>query len=199
MCLALGNEKYVCNMNEPNSQAKLILPLIEQMLVQNDIWYDAIGHLAVTVGPGSFSGLRIGLAVAQSLVFAHPHITRHCYTTLECIVAGYEGPRQAICAVIPAGKGDVYAQCFRPIGAAQWQVEGEIILCRPADALHLAKDRPLVGHGNTLLHPDAAQGTWPHAKHLAHAAARYEGRDTLPLKPLYIRPPDAKLPSKSAL
>lgn len=49
------------------AKSQILLPLIEQILQEEHITFDDIGEIRVHVGPGSFTGLRVGVSVAQML------------------------------------------------------------------------------------------------------------------------------------
>jgi tRNA threonylcarbamoyladenosine biosynthesis protein TsaB len=55
---------------ESGKQAEFLIPEIENLLKQNKIWYQDLDLIAVTIGPGSFTGTRIGLSVARTLKLA---------------------------------------------------------------------------------------------------------------------------------
>lgn len=59
----------ICTMAEANFSEKLV-PIIKEIVDKNNICLDKIDKLFVTVGPGSFTGIRIGLAVCKTLTFA---------------------------------------------------------------------------------------------------------------------------------
>lgn len=54
----------------PSMQAENLMPMIEQVMKAAQCSYDELDYLAVTNGPGSFTGIRIGLAVAKGILFA---------------------------------------------------------------------------------------------------------------------------------
>jgi len=86
------------------------------------VGFEAIDRIGVTVGPGSFTGLVVGLAFAQGLgeALGRPVIG---LSTLRALVATAEPSDDApIAAVIDARRGQVYVQTFtgdRPIGPAE--------------------------------------------------------------------------------
>lgn len=55
---------------ESGKQAEMLIPEIEKILRENKIWYQDLDLIAVTQGPGSFTGVRIGLTVARTLKIA---------------------------------------------------------------------------------------------------------------------------------
>ncbi|MCB1320003.1 MAG: tRNA (adenosine(37)-N6)-threonylcarbamoyltransferase complex dimerization subunit type 1 TsaB, partial [Leptospiraceae bacterium] len=116
---ALGDESGLRAMlTEPRSamQAERLLPLIEALLQQESIKYRDLDAVAVSIGPGSFTGIRIGLAAARGLALA-ADIPLIGVTTLEAAVHaalnrhGGKGIRR-IAALLDARRGQCYAQHF---------------------------------------------------------------------------------------
>jgi tRNA threonylcarbamoyladenosine biosynthesis protein TsaB len=153
-----------------------------------------LDRIGVTVGPGSFTGLRVGLAFAKGLALA---LGRPCVGvgTLEALAASpARGPVTAVAAVIDSGRGRVYLQLF----------EGALALTSP-DVLDLevaaarlvevfaGRDVRLVGPGARLLAgvlPGARLDERPAPG--PEAVARLAGASPVtPPRPLYLRPPDA--------
>jgi tRNA threonylcarbamoyl adenosine modification protein YeaZ len=93
-----------------------LLPLVERVLAQTDYGLDGIDRIAVTIGPGSFTGIRIGIAAARAmgLVRGLPVIG---IPTLIAFAAPYIGKSEfAVASLIDARHGQVYAQVFSAIG-----------------------------------------------------------------------------------
>jgi tRNA threonylcarbamoyladenosine biosynthesis protein TsaB len=150
-----------------------------------------LDRIGVTVGPGSFTGLRVGLAFAKGLSAA---LNRPCIGIGSLQALAGERPGLTI-AVVDARRGQVYAQAFRdgrPLTEpAALRAEDAI-----ADIRSLGEPAALVGSGAPLM-----AEAFPHA-HLAPAAvpdpvvvARLAARSEAPAKPLYLRAPDAVLPA----
>jgi tRNA threonylcarbamoyladenosine biosynthesis protein TsaB len=168
-----------------------IAPLVEALAREAGIAFPEVDRIGVTRGPGSFTGLRVGLAFAKGLGFAlgRPVVG---IGTLQALAAGAQG---VAAAVIDARRDQIYVQAFR---------DGEPLT--PPEALavedaaaRLAPYRParLVGPGAALLaaaFPEAlaaAGGVDPVA--LAGLVAAAPAPESPP-EPLYLRAPDAKLP-----
>lgn len=68
----LENNKLLdfIEMQENGKQAEMLIPLIEDILRRNKIWYNSLDLIATTKGPGSFTGVRIGLSCAKSIKLA---------------------------------------------------------------------------------------------------------------------------------
>ena len=163
--------------------------------------FEAIDRIGVTVGPGSFTGLRVGLAFAQGLGAAldRPVVG---VSSLDALAASSAEARPAA-ALIDARRGQVYAR-FWSNGVAGGAADG------PAEALSLeaAAERiaglepgaVLIGSGAALFaetFPTLTQrplaGPAPEA--LARLAAAADAA-TSPPRPLYLRAPDATPPSR---
>jgi tRNA threonylcarbamoyladenosine biosynthesis protein TsaB len=175
--------------------------MVEATMAAAGLGYRALDAIAVTRGPGTFTGLRIGLAAARGLALAarRPLVG---LTTLEVLAAGVpEAVRgRAVVAAMEARRGEVYAQAFspllRPLGAAE-AVAPEALAGRlPQGPLVIAGDgaprlaallgaRATVAPGDGL--PDAAVAA-------RLAATRPLPPPGTPVPPLYLRPPDARLP-----
>lgn len=90
------------------SRNEKLLPAIDWLLAENGIDRRALDLLAVTRGPGSFTGVRIGLATMQGLAMALGRPV--CAMSTHEAVAFGEPGRVAI--VDDAGRGELYVSCF---------------------------------------------------------------------------------------
>jgi tRNA threonylcarbamoyladenosine biosynthesis protein TsaB len=184
-----------------NTQASSLIPMIESVLQEAGVGYEAIGTLVTTIGPGSFTGMRIGLAAAQGIVAAVPmHVIT--ITTLEALAMGAlsAGITSDIWCVLNAGKGEIYSQLFT-IKCAQPIAISEVQLTSPEAFTSLYRQHHLIGNAQELL-PKIHPTYWNNSITTPDAAAfiTTTAAPTTPeaLIPLYIRPPDAT-PSKQAL
>ena len=96
--------------------AEQLMPMLAEVLAAAGVGVEDMDRLAVTTGPGTFTGIRVGLAAARGLALAtgKPLIG---VTTFEALVAAQSGSdaagRPALVA-IDAGRSDLYAQVFSP-------------------------------------------------------------------------------------
>lgn len=188
-----------------------LLPMIQEVVAESGVAWGELDLIAVTIGPGSFTGLRTGLAAARGLALALDRPLAGV-TTLEAVAAaaraasGEAGPATAILAAIETRRADLYVQCFsaagEPLAAPRAMA--------PEAAAALAGARPTAlagdGAGRVLAawRADPAGGApvivsaaGPDAAVVAEiaaarGAARAKGE---PVAPLYLHPPEAKRPA----
>jgi tRNA threonylcarbamoyladenosine biosynthesis protein TsaB len=168
---------------------ELLGPMIRSLMAEAALDFGAIDLIAVTVGPGSFTGLRVGLAFAKGLAFA---LERPCVGVgvLRALVASAGEP--GLCAaVIGAGRERVYAQVFDDGRAV---TAPDVLSIGEASSLIAAMGcRLVVGPGAGLI--DASGRAVQLAELVAPdpvAVARLGVTDPIALRPLYLRAPDAR-------
>ncbi len=93
------------------SHAVSLLPLIDAVLRDGGCSADQLDAVAISNGPGSFTGLRIGLSVAKGLAYATA-LRLVAVPTLEALARTVADHRGVICALLDARKGELYAACF---------------------------------------------------------------------------------------
>ncbi|MDO8324866.1 MAG: tRNA (adenosine(37)-N6)-threonylcarbamoyltransferase complex dimerization subunit type 1 TsaB [Phenylobacterium sp.] len=170
-----------------------LAPLVAQVMTQAGVAFDQLDRVGVTIGPGSFTGLRVGLAFAKGLGAALS-IPVVGVGVLEALAQPLSG---TVFAVLDAKRDQVYLQTFAD-GVA---VSAPDALPPGTAAARLAE---LAGAGNVTLVGSGASllaGALPHATVVAadHAdpvavAQIAAVRLPVPPRPLYLRAPDAKLP-----
>ena len=179
---------------ESSMQSARLMPLVEAALTKAELSYSDLSLVAATVGPGSFTGIRIGLAAARGIAFA-ARIPCVGYTTLEVMHEALCHPDESrdpalkeldtvfrrydkyLC-ILNAGKGEVYYQVFGKEKTQPAIGKLEDILARYPNAIIASSMSP-------------AAITHPKADALARLAAT-KPESALPPSPFYIRPPDAK-------
>jgi tRNA threonylcarbamoyladenosine biosynthesis protein TsaB len=179
--------------------------MIDEALREAELQARDLSAVACGAGPGSFTGLRIGLATAKGLCFAlgKPLVL---VSSLQALAArAPEGAR--VCATLDAFKNEVYAAVFVVRGGLP-QREGDEQVLPPARLLPRLRDLPaplyLVGSGTQrypeLLLPGSQmldEEAGPRARDVARLAAarllRGETDDLQAAAPTYIRPSEAEL------
>ena len=182
---------------EPMSRGhqERLAPLVAEVMAQAGVAFDQLDRIAVTVGPGSFTGLRVGLAFAKGLSAALG-IPAVGVGSLEALAQPHPG---RVFAVLDAKRGQVYLQAFAD-GVAVSAPDALPIETAAARLAELAPDI-LVGTGASLLadmRPGAQVVPIDHADPAA-VAALAASRSPIPPRPLYLRAPDAKLPGGRSL
>jgi tRNA threonylcarbamoyladenosine biosynthesis protein TsaB len=96
-----------------NSHAEIISDCIAFLLSGNKITPEDISHVAIAVGPGSFTGLRIGISYLKGFCFQR-HIHVLPISSLECIAAGWHNKTRPVVVACDARNGEVFCACFEP-------------------------------------------------------------------------------------
>jgi len=112
---ALVGDEGLCSeytLNVAATHSERLLPTIDRMLRDAGVGLDALSGLAVSIGPGSFTGLRIGLSTVKGLAYATglPVVS---VPTLEALASTVVFAREQVCPVLDARKQEVYAALFR--------------------------------------------------------------------------------------
>jgi tRNA threonylcarbamoyladenosine biosynthesis protein TsaB len=89
-----------------------LMPAIVRMLERQSASVEALTAVGVSLGPGSFTGLRIGMGVAKGLVLAR-EIPLLGVPTLKVVAYPHFDQRRAICAVVKAGRGRLCVGFYR--------------------------------------------------------------------------------------
>lgn len=103
---------YDCIINTDVNHSEVILPAIDQACRQTKMEINEIDLFACTIGPGSFTGLRIGVSTLKGLILANnkPAVG---VSTLAALAMNISITNNLICSIMDAGRGQVYAACFR--------------------------------------------------------------------------------------
>src|SRR5690242_9341556 len=111
IALVRGNDVIAGSSGDPSvSHSNTLLADLDRLLAGTKISLEDIDLFAVAVGPGSFTGLRIGIATVKALATT---LARPCAAipTLQAIALGGGAARNSI-ALLPAGRGELFAQLF---------------------------------------------------------------------------------------
>lgn len=183
--------------------AERLLPRIVEVMDSVGLAFSALDRIAVTVGPGGFTAVRVGISAARALALAtgKPVVAATSLALMahraEEMLGEPLGARQLVVAV-HAGRGAHYVQSFTA-GAAE---TGEPLLLTSEEAARSIGQQGVVVVGTGALAVAAlvkeAGGDaeprfpdlQPHARNLALLAPGL--MPVSPVRPLYLRPPDAR-------
>jgi len=184
-------------------QAEALMPMIEEIMAAANISYLTLDRIAVTIGPGSFTGVRVGLAVARGIAMAaeKPVIGLTSMEVLAHAVADTDVADAAgIIVAIDTKRGDFFVQKFD----AAREAFGDIATMPPEAVKAWAGEGSwvVVGDGAATIATAtngraSAASAFPDAGVLARLAAARTPPVGGPL-PLYINPPAVTMPSLTA-
>lgn len=187
-------------------QSEHLVPMIEAVMDAAEATYDTLDALAVTVGPGGFTGVRIGLATARGLALAlhRPLIGISNFEAVAAAVPTAERTGRLLAVVLDSKRHEVYVQAFAPSGEAlgpgaavspealdSWLPEGPVLVAGDAAPVALAALQ--------AARRDVVLATSPGLADAAQVAVLAVARPVPPPdadmpQPLYLRPPDVTLP-----
>jgi tRNA threonylcarbamoyladenosine biosynthesis protein TsaB len=205
--LARGDEILAeLQVRDPRSHSERLLPSIENLLSTAGLKAADLAAIAVSIGPGSFTGLRIGLAAAKGLAFSLK-LPLYGIPTLEVLAANAVPGGSPVCPFLDARRGEVFSALFRFVDGEAVKVSGEritgpgeLLSSLPEDSLlvgepppHLLsaleeRGRPFPLAPSHLAYPRAAVVALEGGRLLAGRRPS-DGED---LVPLYLRPSDAE-------
>lgn len=176
-----------------------MLPLLDQLLSDAGWSRNSLDRLAVGIGPGTFTGLRVGVALIQGIALG---LGRPLYgvSSLQAMARAVPATVPALrCALLDARRDEVFVAAYDAFGAEQVgprAVPRKNVLQWLAD--HLPADTVYVGEEAARLLPDArvhraADADLPHAINTGRIAAERAVHE-FAAEPLYIRDVDAVLP-----
>jgi tRNA threonylcarbamoyl adenosine modification protein YeaZ/ribosomal-protein-alanine acetyltransferase len=176
-------------------QAEALAPMVHEVMQASGIAYSTLSRVVVTIGPGTFTGVRIGLSFARGLGVALS-IPVVGINSLAAIACNETSGAHAIIVASDARGDDIYFATFDAGGReltppAIVRLE-DIHDMLPAQTCHI------LGSGTDAVltratHIRSTAGDLPIAANFMVYAAKLHPTDAAP-EPLYLRPPDVKLP-----
>jgi len=213
IAIARGEEVLGTLSGDPAvSHSNTLLADLDRLLAQTEIKLAEIDLFAVAVGPGSFTGLRIGIATVKALAATLGRQIAAIPTLQTIALAG--GAADASLALLPAGRGEVFAQLFSVANGDTVTALDQPSHIAPAKMIDKYGSREQLlwcGEGamaqRELIENSSAGKQWriapqPQnlARYVALLALRKFRQDQLvapdALQAIYVRPSDAELPGK---
>ena len=192
--------------------AERLVPMIELALADAEMQFQDLDLIAVTVGPGTFTGIRIGLSAARGIALT-TGLRIAGVTTLAAIAEGARRPAAeeedlAIAVLHDAHRAELFCQIFSsqvempPPPPARIALTDAVSMIPAGPAMvvgsgvrlvedQILKHRPDVQFSSAPFNPDAI-----FVAGIGARQARLGIADMAPPEPLYLRSPDARLPGK---
>ena len=186
--------------NQAGRQAETLPGVVDELFRSAGVSYQQLGRIIVTVGPGAFTGVRVGLAFAKGLKIATAAEVLGI-SSLECLAYQYQEIAGAtgVATVLDARRGEVYAfavdargmRVVAPCMVPAADVSGML-------GRSMNSEFAVVGSGRDFVTLDVATKPQPNivgvdVSRIAVRASSLSAQN-YPATPLYLREPDARLP-----
>ena len=203
-----GRVRHAVSLDHGLTHSETIMPAVDEALSGCGLAVKDMDCIACTAGPGSFTGVRIGVCAAKALAHA---MGAKCarIDALEALAAAHYGFDGAICTILDARRGQVYGAAFRfaegdrPVRLMEdtaiaieeyfnaLPAEGRLIFTGDGVAVNEAKIRERFGD-RALIAP--AHMRYLRAESAAFLAANAQDNwmDAAALTPIYLRAPQAE-------
>ena len=189
-------------------QSERLVPMLLEVLADGGCGFDALDAIAVTVGPGAFTGVRIGLATARGLALARdlPLIGVTCFEAVAEAAPASHSDGRHLAVLLDAKRRDLFVQVFgaagKPLAPARSLLPEQLDAELPVGALLLAGDATQAAYDSLVAAGRdvrvVAEAVAVDADKVALSAVR-QGLPTAgspPPRPLYLRPPDVTPPRR---
>ncbi|MGH7277647.1 MAG: tRNA (adenosine(37)-N6)-threonylcarbamoyltransferase complex dimerization subunit type 1 TsaB [Candidatus Rokuibacteriota bacterium] len=197
--------EYVTDVRVTHSER--LLAAIDRLLADADWTPRDLDGLAVAVGPGSFTGLRIGLSTVKGFALALG-VPVAAVPTLDALAAALPFAALPVCPVLDARKDEVYASLYRWT-AGGMRREWEYLALAPDElAARLGEPVIVLGDGAVRVRSVYAEPAPPHRRRSSPGSVAVLGAERLragevvaaaDLVPLYLRPSEAELRRRGVL
>lgn len=201
VALVLGAKLLAaCRQPMDRGHAEVLMPLVMAAMDEAALGFADLAAIAVGVGPGSFTGIRIALAAARGMALAarRPAVGIDSFSAVAAQVAQADLAGRSLLVAIESKRHELFGQYFdsglRMIGGPLVLAPDALLLQRPAGPLLIAGDgaaRLSSGTDIVLTH----QVLRPDAQAIARLAQA--GQHVLPARPLYLRGADVTMPRAS--
>lgn len=164
--------------------AEHLMPMVERVLERAGVEYSELEAVAVTVGPGAFTGLRIGLSAARALALAL-EIPVYGITTTQLLALQHvrQTPKE-VAVILETKRQDFYVQMFDAVGKAKSEAAA-----LPAEDIR-TDGFVLVGDGVGRFNGTKADITVPDVQLMAELLATHPSYFTEGAEPVYLRGAD---------
>lgn len=207
----VDGDRVVCEFREraPLAHAEHLLGLIDRALSDSGTGIVQLGGVALSIGPGVFTGLRIGAATVKGLLAGTP-VPVACVSTLEALAWNGSGSPNPVCPMLEAGRGQVYAGLFEfPASGEIKRLMEDRLLSPEVLPDEFPREALFLGGGATRLGPQIRRRFGPGARFAPPAMnepaasvvarlgmkrfLRGEGTAAGKVSPVYLRRTDAEV------
>jgi tRNA threonylcarbamoyladenosine biosynthesis protein TsaB len=198
----LDESPLVRRLAQGKPQAEGLMPLIRELMAEAGAGFGSLGLVAVSTGPGGFSGIRTGVAAARGIGLA-AGLPVAGASSFRIMAAAFEWEAPAPNAygiAAPAGVSAVFCQILAPGRSPHTGIE--VLTHAEAGAFFAGRAEVISGPAATLLSdachvavPVRSASLFPDAGTLARLAPELDPARDLP-SPYYVRPADARPQSK---
>lgn len=187
-----GNCKAIVEESVPRQHAEVLPALYNKLLVKGQLDLNDMEAIAISIGPGSFTGLRIGLSYSKGLAYSHslPIIP---VPTLSSLLYGSNSESDKNIVIISSHKNVYYYQIFNADSDNESEIE--TVELENIDQLNEAKDFNIIQYGSDLLFTESKiqfHTVAPSAKLIGELAylnkERWIVNEPFKLVPEYISP-----------
>ena len=198
VALAEGHNVFQVERTSPIGHSQVVLDLVKEVLDESGISLESVELLAADVGPGSFTGLRVGLGVAKALAYGR-RLPVVGFTSLEILAV--QGDSGLVVPALDARMNEVYVAVYELTGDDRPVMLEPARVCTPGD-VPLPASRKFLGlgsgwdrYGGAMVEPiDAGihclSGRTPEARDLVHLARQTNAAEwsrAVDLEAAYIR------------
>jgi len=177
--------------------AEALMPLVMEAMSKGKLAFSDLATIAVGVGPGSFTGIRIALAAARGIGLAaqRPVVGIDSFSAVAAAIPPDEIAQRSLLVIVESKRTELFGQYFD----SQLRILGAPLVLPPEALLQHRPRGPLLIAGDGAVRLPAAadilrarNASRPDARAIARLAG--EGRFIVTARPLYLRPADATLP-----
>jgi tRNA threonylcarbamoyladenosine biosynthesis protein TsaB len=189
-----------------NAHGEALLPMVDALFAKAGWKAKDVATWAVGIGPGSFTGVRIGVATVKGIVMATGAAIVGV-TSLDAVAYGVAADaRDSVASLVFAMKGEVFVQVRRgkhlvlaPSAIRLERAPAELSSCAPSRLVVVGEaakllDASLLPEGTRFV--DTPPHDLPHATSVGRIAMGRPPDPLATLEPLYVRPPDITVPKK---
>jgi tRNA threonylcarbamoyladenosine biosynthesis protein TsaB len=172
--------EYILNVVSTHSER--LLPSIDQILKDSQLTVRDIEGFAVSLGPGSFTGLRIGISTVKGLALATGRAVVGV-PTLDCLAHNIAFTHLLVCPILDARKGEVYTALYQGDGSGKLEKLTPDLALKPEELLTRIKE-PVIFLGDGVE---------------AYRDTLRSGQDNCLFAPAYLNQPRASVLAKLGL